>query len=112
MTPIGCNIMVVIYDCGYKIPRVTFYLNENPITMVMNDGNTCTKCPLNEFKDMLKEFNMKEHLTLTESMKEADVGHILAKQANEEIRRKKVQEELIQRDKDNEMRRQSEMIRK
>lgn len=71
MTPLGCNIMVVVYDCGYKTLKVSFYLNETPIEMVLDDGQTrktCTKCPIEDIKNLIDGFKTNEPLHSTSNI--------------------------------------------
>lgn len=97
ITPLGCNIMVVVYYCGYTMLRVTLYLNEIPIKMVMKNNETCTKCPLNEFNEMLDGFNMKAHLTFSDSIKEANLEYKLEKQKIAKKRQSDQEKERIAR---------------
>ncbi|XP_025191400.1 multiple inositol polyphosphate phosphatase 1-like [Melanaphis sacchari] len=54
----ACNIMVVVYDCenakNEKSQEVTIYLNENPLTIKLDDRVMCTQCPIYVVRDLLR----------------------------------------------------------
>lgn len=63
IAPFGCNVMVVVYDCGYTNKKVTIYVNEIPIKMALSNGEKCVKCPINDVIDLIKSYNTEEQLT-------------------------------------------------
>lgn len=75
ISPFLCNVLIVVYDCNVQHFRVTMYINDDPITMVLSNefGEfSCVKCPLDEFVNLLISFNLRDKpldIPLTEVQK-------------------------------------------
>lgn len=64
--------MVVIYDCSYVTFKFSIFVNEIPLEMVLPNGNTCIKCPVNEIERLIRTYYNVEDLPkpkTTESQK-------------------------------------------
>lgn len=81
MTPFGCNIVFIVFDCGYKTLKVTFYINEVPVKMRSDDEYLCEKCSLNQFIKLLKSFELDED-PKEEEPTDADIEAKLRKKKN------------------------------
>lgn len=53
----GCNVLVVVYECGYASLRVSIYVNEIPIQIKVDDY-ICTKCPLNKITALIESLQI------------------------------------------------------
>lgn len=69
LVPVGCNIIVTIYDCGYITniysTKVSIFINEIPLQMqIKNNGHIeyCEKCPINDVINLINTFNTSERL--------------------------------------------------
>lgn len=60
IVPFGCNIMFIVYDCGFKIFDASMYLNEHAIEFTFENGKKCVKCPLDEIEKLLDSFSLQE----------------------------------------------------
>lgn len=98
MTPFGCNVMAVRYTCGYKSKKVSIYLNEVAIEMVVN-GKKCTKCPLKAVATFLSSF-VKDGWedVKKENAKKISPEFIKSKREKEARKKKKKEEELEKKD--------------
>lgn len=102
MTPFGCNIMFVVYDCGYKTLKVTFFLNEQPIKMKFDDKYVCDKCSIHEFIKLLESFKLDEELEeentieADEDKKKSKNKKLAKKIQKKEENKRKIQEQQEQ----------------
>lgn len=51
----GCNVLVVVYDCGYEDLKASIYINEIPVQIKV-DNYTCIKCPLDKIIELIESF--------------------------------------------------------
>lgn len=63
----GCNVLVVVYECGYESLRVSIYVNEIPIQIEV-DGYICTKCPLDKIIALIEILQSKHIFPEDEKM--------------------------------------------
>lgn len=69
LVPVGCNIIVTIYDCGFITnnysTKVSIFINEVPLQMqLISNGHVtnCEKCPIDDVISLLNTFNTSERL--------------------------------------------------
>lgn len=50
----GCNIMIVVYDCeAPSHQKVSIYLNEVVLHMILKDNTQCTQCPIADVMEFI-----------------------------------------------------------
>jgi len=101
--------MAVIYDCGYTKLKVSIYVNEKPIKMVLSNGDKCVKCPIDDVIELIKSYKTEEILT---PMTAEDQDEIKKKRKEKKAQQKREQQAADMRKKfiEDENRRQAKAL--
>lgn len=60
MVPFACNVLLAVYDCGLSSLKVSIYINEIPLEMVLDGKYRCVKCPMDKVLGLLESFGTDE----------------------------------------------------
>lgn len=71
IAPFGCNIIVVVYDCDCATFRVSIFINEIPLKMVLRNGHTCVKCPVSAVYRLIRSYFKDEYVPESSSSSES-----------------------------------------